>query len=502
MAAPTKEETALITKAYVFAEKAHEGLKRYSGEPFFIHVFATAKKLAEFGMGAKAIAAGLLHDVIEDTKATREEVESEFGEEILSLVDGVTKLGKLKYRGLKRHTESLRKLFVAIAKDIRVLIIKLTDRLHNMQTLQHVPLHKQRRIAEETLEVYAPLAYRLGMRTLNRELEDLAFPYVYPKEYKQVQELLRAQQQSKETQHHLEKVRKSLQKELAKEGMRNVKTESRIKGLYSLYKKLLRKNMDMENIHDISALRVVVPTVADCYKALGVIHGMWRPLPGRIKDYIAFPKPNGYQSIHTTIFTGDGGIVEIQIRSEQMHREAEYGIASHLSYKEGEGNGGKNVITSNLVWIASLLSYRSWFQSAKEDKPTDTSQGATIPPWLTDLAEAHGDTMEPQEFLEGLRADFFEHRIFVFTPKGDVVDLPLNSSPIDFAYAIHSDIGDHVAGAKVNGKLIALDTKLKNGDIVEIQTKNSSHPTTKWLEFAKTEMAKRKIRTALGERGR
>lgn len=500
MASPTKEDTALIEKAYAFAEKAHEGLKRYSGEPFFVHVFATAKKLAEFGMGAKAIAAGLLHDVIEDTKETREEVKAEFGEEILSLVDGVTKLGKLKYHGLKRHTESLRKLFVAIAKDIRVLIIKLTDRLHNMKTLQYVPAHKQRRIAEETLEIYAPLAYRLGMRTLNRELEDLAFPYVYPKEYKQVQELLK--QESKETEQHLEKVRKSLQKQLAKEGMRGVKTESRIKGLYSLYKKLLRKNMDIETIHDISALRVIVPTVADCYKALGVIHGMWRPLPGRIKDYIAFPKPNGYQSIHTTIFTGDGGIVEIQIRSEQMHREAEYGIASHLGYKEGGDSGGKNVITSNLVWIASLLSYRSWFQSAKEDKPTDTSQGATVPPWLTDLAEAHADTMEPREFLEGLRADFFEHRIFVFTPKGDVVDLPLNSSPIDFAYAIHSDIGNHVAGAKVNGKLVALDTKLKNGDIVDIQTKNSSHPTGKWLEFAKTEMAKRKIRGALGERGR
>lgn len=497
MSSPSKEDVALITKAYAFAEKAHEGLKRYSGEPFFVHVFATGKKLAEFGMGAKTIAAGLLHDVVEDTQATREDLEREFGAEILSLVEGVTKLGKLKYRGLKRHTESLRKLFVAIAQDIRVLIIKLTDRLHNMQTLQYVPAHKQRRIAEETLEIYAPLAYRLGMRTLNRELEDLAFAYVHPKEYAEVRDLLK--EKSRETEQHLEKIHKSLRKALAKEGIRGVKTESRVKGLYSLYKKLLRKNMDMGKIYDISALRVVVPTLADCYKALGVIHSMWRPLPGRIKDYIAFEKPNGYQSIHTTIFTGDGGIVEIQIRSEHMHREAEYGIASHLGYKEGEPkeNAGKSVITSNLMWIASLLSYRSWFQDAKEDKPTNTSQGVPIPAWITQLAESQGDIMDPQEFLEGLRADFFEHRIFVFTPKGDVVDLPLNSSPVDFAYAIHSDIGDHIAGAKVNGKLVALDTKLKNGDILDIQTKPSSRPSTKWLEFAKTEMAKRKIRAAL-----
>ncbi len=488
-----KESMALITKAYAFAENAHKDHKRYSGEPYMVHLHETAKNLARLGMGARTIAAGLLHDVIEDTAVSEEEIRNEFGDEILDLIEGVTKLGTLKYRGLKRHTESLRKLFVAMSKDLRVLIIKLADRLHNMQTLAYVPQHKQRRIAEETLEIFAPIAYRLGMRALNRELEDLAFPYVYPKEHADIKKLLK--QKSKETEVHLEKNLRSLRKGLAKEGVRNTHISYRVKGLYSTYKKWLRKNKDIDQVFDISAIRIVVPTVHDCYHVLGIIHGLWRPMPGRIKDYIAFPKPNGYKSLHTTIFTGDGSIIEVQIRTEDMDRDAEYGIASHFIYKEGEpGNE-----TSNFVRLMQLLSYRTWFsKDSGTSKATSAQQpGVATPLWVQQLAEAQADITEPQEFLDNLRADFFQHRVFVFTPAGDVVDLPVDSSSIDFAYAIHSDIGNHISGAKVNGKLVSLDTKLHNGDVVEIQTKQSSKPSSKWIDFCKTGVAKRKIQSAL-----
>jgi GTP diphosphokinase / guanosine-3',5'-bis(diphosphate) 3'-diphosphatase len=499
---PEKEGLALIEKAYNFAEKAHKGHARYSGEPFFNHLFETAKILATLGMGPKSISAGLLHDSIEDTETTAEILKSEFGEEILCMVEGVTKLGTLKYRGLKRHVESLRKLFVAIAKDIRVIIIKLSDRLHNMRTLEHVPAHKQKRIAEETLEIYAPLAYRLGMRQVNRELEDLAFPYVYPEQYEQTKELLR--QKNKESLKHLEKAHKNLKKSLAKEGLSDFKTDLRIKGLYSLYRKLERKGMDIDKIYDISALRVIVPTITDCYKALGIIHMLWRPLPGRIKDYIAFPKPNGYQSIHTTVLTGDGVIIELQIRTNEMHQNAEYGIASHIGYKQGIGD--RRAFMANISWIGQLLSYRYWFQNSRSDEtapeqhsPRSTNIEKNTPEWIRELAISQADVSDPKEFLDHLRADFFEHRVFVFTPNGDVVDLPLTASPIDFAFAIHSDIGSHMAGAKVNGKMATLDTHLNNGDIVEIITKDSAKPSIKWIEFAKTGLAKRKIRSALDD---
>ncbi len=488
-----KESIALITKAYLFAEQAHKEHKRYSGEPYMVHLHETAKNLARLGMGARTIAAGLLHDVIEDTGVARDTIRMEFGDEILGLIEGVTKLGTLKYRGLKRHTESLRKLFVAMSKDLRVLIIKLADRLHNMQTLMHVPEHKQKRIAEETLEIFAPLAYRLGMRTLNRELEDLAFPYVYPKEHAEIKKLLK--KKSKETEIHLEKNLRSLRKALAKEGLRNTHISYRIKGLYSTYKKWLRKNKDINQIYDISAIRITVPSVHDCYQVLGIIHGLWRPMPGRIKDYIAFPKPNGYQSIHTTIFTGDGSIIEVQIRTGGMDRDAEFGIASHLVYKEGKQDSE----TSNFVRLMQLLSYRTWFSGEKSapQAPPVSSEGGATPLWVQQLAEAQAEITEPQEFLENLRADFFQHRVFVFTPAGDVVDLPIDSSPIDFAYAIHSDIGDHISGAKVNGKLVSLNTTLHNGDVVEIQTKPSSKPSAKWIDLCKTGVARRKIQAAL-----
>jgi len=499
---PQEEDVELITHAYDFAKEVHKDHKRNSGEPYLNHLVETAETLADLGMGPKTIAAGLLHDSIEDVDVKPEDIEKEFGSDILHLVEGVTKLGTLKYRGLSRHTESLRKLFVASAQDVRVVIIKLADRLHNMETLEHVPEHKRRRIALETLDIYAPVAYRLGIGKLKGELEDLAFPHVYQEEYEKVTKLLK--QKSKENLKHLGKVNKSLKKELGKQGITNFETHFRIKHLYSLFRKLERKDGDIEKIHDISALRIIVPTVSDCYKILGVIHGSWRPLPGKIKDYIAFPKPNGYKSLHTTIFTGDGGIVEIQIRTREMHNEAEYGIASHVSYKAGHENVKKD--GTNLVWIRSLLPSISDLkkQWEKKDNKEKKEVGGTFttpsaPEWIKEIAQAQEDSSKSKEFLDTLKTDFFKHRIFVFTPQGDVVDLPIDSSPIDFAYAIHSDIGDHLSGAKVNRKLTSLDTKLKNGDIVEIITKASASPKQKWIDLSTTTLAHRHIRSALAQ---
>lgn len=500
MYSPTKEDSTLIIKAFNFAERAHAGHQRFSGEPYFNHLVETAKGLAKLGLGPKTIAAGLLHDSIEDAKVKPEDVEREFGKEVLFLIEGVTKLGHLKYRGLERHTESLRKLLVATSQDLRVLLIKLMDRLHNMRTLASVPEDKRRRIALETLEIYAPIAHRLGIGLIRRELEDLAFQYVYPKEYEEVKVLLR--EKSKETEKYLEKFTKALKRDLAENGLRTFTTSYRIKGFYSLFQKLQRKENDMSKIYDIAALRLVVPTVADCYKVLGIIHAAWRPLPNKIKDYIAFPKPNGYQSIHTTVFTGDGGIVEIQIRTEKMQQEAEYGIASHLLYKEhqrGERRAG-------LDWLKGFLPFRgrstAQEKTSKDVLPKDAValhakyDDASAPLWVRQMADVES-AGEGKEFLDKIKADFFSHRVFVFTPKGDVVDLPIGASPIDFAYAIHSDIGNHLSGAKVNGKLVTLDTELHNGDIVEIVTKEAAKPSRKWLEFAKTALAQKQIRTAL-----
>ncbi|PIP04100.1 MAG: hypothetical protein COZ49_01345 [Candidatus Yonathbacteria bacterium CG_4_10_14_3_um_filter_47_65] len=473
MKVPTEEDTAIITKAYYFAEQAHEGQKRLTGEPFFYHLFETGKNLAVFGVDARTIVAGLIHDTLEDGKASAEEIEKQFGAEVLFLVEGVTKLGKLKYHGIERHVESLRKLFIATAHDVRVIIIKLADRLHNIQTLSgHTNHEKQKRIALETLEIYAPIAHRLGMGKLRGELEDGAFPFVYPKEYEEVKTLLK--QRSKVDEKYLNKVHRSIQKEISKQNIRDkvIRTDRRIKRIYSLYKKLLRYDMDIEKIHDIVALRVIVATIEDCYRILGVIHGMWRPLPGKIKDYIAVPKQNGYQSLHTTVFTGDGGMVEIQIRTEEMHNDAEYGVAAHVLYKDGLftriKGGNRNVFKKKPRWVTQLLEWQS-------------------------------KTSRPDEFIETLRVDFFQDRVFVFTPKGDVVDLPDGSGVIDFAYAIHSDIGNHISGVKVNDKFVSLDTKLRTDDIIEIETKKTSRPTAKWLEYAKTTLAKRHIRSLLSE---
>lgn len=493
---PKEKDLELVQKAYDFAEKAHAGQKRNSGEPYFNHAFATAKNLAGLGMSATTISAGLLHDAIEDTKITPEEIEKEFGKEIRFLVEGVTKLGKIRYRGTSQHNESLRKLFVAMSQDIRVLIIKLCDRLHNMETLEHVQKEKQLRIATETLEIYAPLAYRLGIRKLQRSLEDIAFSYVYPKEYEETKRLLKMKLH--ESEESLQKFQKSLKKELAKNNILNFRIDYRTKGLYSLYKKLKRNDMDIEKIYDISAARVMLPTVEECYRVLGIVHASWRPLTGRIKDYISTPKPNGYQSLHTTIFSGDGNIIEVQIRTEEMHNEAEYGITSHILYKQSQDGKKKKQTDPNLSWVRNLLPVKS-----EKDLSEDISKRQSkdinfedVPKWVKELVEYQKEA-DDEEFIDDLKKDFFEERIFIFTPMGDVIDLPAGSSAIDFAYNIHSDIGNHMAGVKINGKFVALTTILQSGDMVEIETKKTAKPSQKWIEFCKTTMAKRHIRNAL-----
>jgi GTP pyrophosphokinase len=489
------KDVALVSKAYMFAEDAHKDQVRYSGEPYFVHSAEVGFLLAQVGMDARTIAAGLLHDTMEDAGVSASAIEGAFGPEVLQLVRGVTKLGALRYQGLERHVESLRRLFAATAQDIRVLIIKLMDRLHNARTLSHVPAHKRERIALETLEIYAPIADRLGMSVAKTELEDAAFPHAYPEQYEKVRGLVK--DRGNENEKRLEKAEKDLKKELATAGIRTFRTEARMKGMYSLFRKLERKDWDMDKIFDILALRIIVPTIADCYAVLGLVHQHWRPVPGKIKDYIAFPKPNGYQSIHTTVFTGDGGALEIQIRTESQHREALYGVASHLTYKEGQGSS-EGARGRGLEWIRQFIPFR-WRKEAVE---TATTSGRNIPQWVKELAKAYEADAQSEEYLESLKTDFFSHRVFVFTPRNDVIDLPLGATPIDFAYAIHSEIANHMAGARVNGKMVALDSTLHNGDLVEIVTKPSARPSRKWLESAKTTMAKKMIRAALVEQNK
>lgn len=508
MREPSPEEEALVRKAYSFSEEAHKEHKRYSGEQYFLHPAAVAKHLAELGMDSDTIAAGLLHDTVEDAGITEEQVEQEFGSDVRFLVEGVTKLGKHKYRGAERHAESLRRLLVATSADVRVLIIKLADRYHNMTTLQHVPEEKRKRIAVETLEIYAPLADRLGMGMLKRDLEDLSFPYVDMDAYTHVLGVRKLK--TKETEEGLVRAQKELQHALARRDLKNFRTGVRMKGLWSLHQKLKRKNDDIAAIHDIAALRVIVPTVDDCYTVLGVIHSLWKPLPGEFKDYISFKKPNGYQSLHTTVLTADAGIVEVQVRTEEMHQRAQYGIASHMSYKQLGDTGRKMEKGAqkaafeklSFSWMRGLVPSLLNLSRGKATSPivpaptakAKSKKAQEAPRWLAELAEAHAPAAASEDFVQGLREDFFSHRVFVFTPKGDVIDLPVNSTAIDFAYAIHSELGNHMYGAKVNSKLVAFDTLLRNGDVVEILERASAHPTAKWLDYARTSMARRHIR--------
>ncbi len=464
---PTEKDRELVTKAFFFAQKAHEDQRRKSGEPYIVHPYNVAIILASFGADAETIAAGLLHDTVEDTGITLKDIEKDFGKTVAFMVDGVTKLGELKYKGVVRHVESLRKLFVAMAEDIRIIVIRLADRLHNVRTLQYVEPEKQKRIALETLEIYAPLANRLGMWKMKGLLEDASFPYAYPAEYKSVVSLRKTK--GRETIKRLEKIYRTLQTTLTEHKFKNFIIDYRIKYLYSLYAKLKRNNMNIDSIYDISALRVIVESAEQCYQVLGLVHGLWRPVPGKLKDYIANEKPNGYQSIHTAVFTGEGNIVEIQIRSKEMHHEAEYGAASHILYDE----------------------------TGKPKKLSGEKKLAKSVKWIHELIEWQKEVKESSEFLHALKTDFIQDRIFVFTPKGDVVELPKGATMLDFAYAIHSDIGDHTSGAWMDGKFVSLDTEIKNKSTVKIETKKTSHPTAKWLDYVKTSLAKKHIRNTL-----
>jgi len=453
-------DLSLIIKAYNFAESAHSGQLRNSGERFFIHPFYVSMILAELNMDTATIAAGLLHDVIEDTEVTYETLAKEFSNEIANLVDGVTKLKKLKYR-TKQETqaENLRKMVVAMSKDIRVIIIKLADRLHNIRTLEYMSDAKKKEKALETLEIYAPIAHRLGISTIKWELEDLSLRYIDPDGYYDLVEKVSKKRRERET--YIKNVI-----ELLKEKLNEVEIDSDISGrpknFYSIYKKMVYQNKTFEQIFDLTAIRVIVDSVKDCYGVLGIVHTLWKPIPGRFKDYVAMPKPNMYQSLHTTVIGPQGEPFEIQIRTWEMHRTAEYGIAAHWKYKEG-------------------LTKTEGFES----KLT----------WLRQLLEWQNELKDPKEFMESLKIDFFTDEVFVFTPKGDVINLPAGSIPLDFAYRVHTAVGNNCVGAKVDGRIVPLDYKLKNGNIIEILTSSSnSGPSRDWLKLVISSQAKTKIK--------
>lgn len=450
----------LIVKAYSFARDAHDGQYRNSGENFFIHPFNVALILADLNMDTSTIIAGLLHDVIEDTEISYETIAEEFGVEISDLVDGVTKLKKLQYKTKQENqAENLRKMVLAMAKDIRVIIVKLADRLHNMRTLEYMNDAKRKEKALETLEIYAPLAHRLGISKIKWELEDLSLRYLDPTNYYDLVERVSKRRQEREE--YIKSIIKTLSNKLDK-----VKIEydisGRPKNFYSIYKKMIHQGKAFEQIFDLTAIRVLVNNVKDCYEVLGIVHNLWKPLPGRFKDYIAMPKPNMYQSIHTTVIGPKGETFEVQIRTWEMHKTAEYGIAAHWKYKEGTNKSDN--FDEKLTWLRQLLEWQS-------------------------------DLNDPKDFMETLKIDFFTDEVFVFTPKGDVINLPDGSTPIDFAYRVHSEVGDKCVGAKVDGRIVPLNYKLKNGNIVEVITStNSNGPSRDWLKIVKSTQAKNKIR--------
>ncbi|MBM7855004.1 GTP pyrophosphokinase [Desulfohalotomaculum tongense] len=454
-------DIAFLRKAYRYAEWAHFGQKRNSGEDFFIHPVEVAKILADLHLDTRTLVGGLLHDVVEDTGVTLEDIKAEFGEDVALLVDGVTKLKKLEFKTKEeRQAENLRKMFLAMAKDIRVVLIKLADRLHNMRTLKYQSEVKQREKAEETLDIFAPLAHRLGIYRIKWELEDISFRYRHPDEYYKLKELVAATRKKRED--YIQQVINDLNQRLREMGIK-AEITGRPKNFYSIYKKMKDQKKDFTEIFDVLAVRILVDTVKDCYAALGIAHTMWKPIPGRFKDYIAMPKTNMYQSLHTTVIGPKGEPFEIQIRTFDMHRTAEYGIAAHWRYKEGKPAAKIDEADQKLAWLRQLME------------------------WQKDLRDA-------REFMEGLKIDIFSNAVFVFTPKGDVVELPAGSVPIDFAYRIHTDIGHRCIGAKVNGRIVPLDYKLKNGNIVEIVTNKNSGPSRDWLNIVKTSQAKARIR--------
>jgi len=459
----SEDSLKTVEKAYEFAKKAHEGQFRESGAPYIEHPLEVAYILADLELDVDTIVAGLLHDVVEDTAIREETIKAEFGQQVALLVDGVTKLEKLPTLSKEeQQAENIRKMFLAMAKDLRVVLIKLADRLNNMRTLRHLSPERQKKNAEETLDIYAPLAHRLGMWRIKWELEDLAFRYLYRDEYYYIVEKVAKNRKEREV--FINDVIEKLQERLLELGIK-AEIYGRPKHLYSIYMKMVKQGKEFEEIYDLTAVRVIVDTVRDCYAVLGTVHTLWKPMPGRFKDYIAMPKSNMYQSLHTTVIGDNGEPFEVQIRTWEMHRTAEYGIAAHWKYKEGSKGHGVN------------------------EKFT----------WLRQILEWQRETRDVEEFMETLKIDLFEDEVFVFTPKGDVVTLPTGATPVDFAYEVHTQVGNTCVGCKVNGKIVPLDYQLKTGEFVEILTSKHSSPSQDWLNFVKTSKARNRIRQKLRE---
>lgn len=450
-----------VTKAYNLAEEAHKDQRRVSGEPYILHPLAVAQILADMKIDTTTITASLLHDVVEDTSYTLEDIKKMFGKEVAFLVDGVTKLSRLNYRTKEdQQLNSMRKMFLAMAKDVRVVVIKLADRLHNMRTLRYMRSDKQKRIAQETLEIFAPLAHRLGIFNIKWELEDLSFRYLEPDKY---YDLVDQMKQKRHVREEIVNEAIDVLKKALDEAHIHCEINGRPKHFYSIYKKMKKDNRDLSQVYDLFAIRVIVDDVKDCYGVLGIVHSLWKPLPYRFKDYIAMPKPNNYQSLHTTVIGTRGQPVEIQIRTWEMHRIAEYGVAAHWRYKEGNQTANKDAFDEKMGWLRNLLEWQ--------------------------------DTSNPKEFVNALKLDAFSDEVFVFSPRGDVIDLPQGSIPIDFAYRIHTDVGHCCVGAKINGKIVPLDYKLKNGDIVEIITSKVGKPSLDWLNIVGSSESRSKIRS-------